>query len=107
MIKLKFQIKNNKLERTDSEQIISKSKHLYKAIFEFEGRMWKGVEKIAIFTDSWGNRKRVYIGRWECKCVIPDSILQGTFFKVTVYGGDLITTNDISIPLVQSDYNTF
>ena len=108
MITLKFNIENTELKRSDTAQVISKSKRMHQAVFEFEGEMWQGVEKIAIFTDSWGKSRRMYIGKYKkCKCTIPDKALKGTYFNIAVYGGDLITTNEISIPLVYSSYKKF
>lgn len=107
MIKLKFNVENTELQRIDDTPIISKSKHSHKAIFEFTGDIWRGQEKIAIFTDSWGNSRRAYLGKYKkCKCIIPDKVLKGTSLTITVYGGDLVTTNEVTIPLVYSSYKS-
>jgi len=108
MIKLNFNVDNTELKRNDNTAIISKSKHMHQAIFKFTGEIWHGVEKIAIFTDSWGKSRRMYLGKYKkCKCIIPDKALTGTYFNIVVYGGDLITTNEISVPLVYSSYKKF
>ena len=108
MIKLNFNVNNTELKRIDTFPVISKSKRMHQAVFDFDGEIWRGVEKIAIFTDSWGKSRRMYLGKYKkCKCIIPDKALTGTYFSIVVYGGDLITTNEISVPLVYSSYKKF
>lgn len=105
MIKTEYTINDQILERTDDTTIIAQSKNIVKTLFHFNGTIWDNIDKFAIFTDSWGNKTTIHLGKAEtCSCIIPNGCLNGTFFKLTVYGGDLITTNDVTIPLMSSGY---
>ena len=103
---LEFKLENQILKRTDNETIVARSKNFYKCKFQFDEEFWDNLNKFAIFEDSWGKKTTVHLGNTigVLSCIIPDFVLKGTFFKVSVYGGDLITTNTVSIPLTQSGY---
>ena len=102
---LKFKIENQFLKRIESTKIISKSKNILKATFYFDSDDWLNINKFAIFKDSWGHSSTVHLGKNSKEtCTIPHHVLNGTYFKVSVYAGDLISTNNISIPLLQSGY---
>ena len=67
---------------------------------------WDNLNKFIILKDSWGHSEIVFLGKGlNTSCLIPSKILGGTHFSVTIYGGDLSTTNFIKIPLVQSGYS--
>ena len=105
MIKTEYTVTDQLLERTDKTTLIAKSKNIVKTSFCFQGSLWHDVNKFAIFTDSWGNKTTIHLGKADlCSCIVPDSCLTGTFFKITVYGGDLITTKNVTIPLMSSGY---
>ena len=105
MIETKYTIDDQKMTRTDDEIIIAKSKNIIKTIFTFNGSIWNDVDKFAIFTDSWGVKTTTHIGAANvCSAIVPNHCLNGTFFKVTIYGGDLITCNEVTIPLAPSGY---
>ena len=106
MIETEYIINDQIMKRTDTDNIIiSKSKNIVKTTFTFEGSIWNDVNKFAIFTNSWGDKKTIHLGTaCICSCIVPNDCLNGTFFKVTVYGGDLITCNEVTIPLQNSRY---
>lgn len=105
MIELQFETENQLLRRKDDAIIVNKAKNIIKASFTINGSVWDGVEKFAIFRDAFDNKTTTYLGRESvCSCVVPASCLKTSFFKVTIYGGDLITTNAITIPLRDSGY---
>lgn len=106
MIETEYIINDQIMKRTDTDNIIiSKSKNIVKTTFTFEGSIWNDVNKFAIFTNSWGDKKTIHLGTANiCSCIVPNDCLNGTFFKVTVYGGDLITCNEVTIPLKSSGY---
>ena len=106
MIELQFETENQLLRRKDDEIIVNKAKNIIKASFTINGDVWNGVEKFAIFRDAFDNETTTYLGKESvCSCVVPASCLKTSFFKVTIYGGDLITTNSITIPLRDSGYH--
>lgn len=105
MIETEFTVNNQILKRTDTTTIISKAKNIIKTSFSFNGTIWADINKFAIFTDNWGAKTTIHLGKSNiCSSIIPTSCLDGTFFKISVYGGDLITTNDVTIPLNHSGY---
>lgn len=104
---LKFEIHNQTLIRVDSKDIINKNKNVYKCVFIFdENEEWINLNKFVLFTDGWGNTKTQHLGNngTILSCLVPDSMLRGSYFKISVYAGDLVTTNNVSISLIQSGY---
>lgn len=105
MIEIQFKTENQLLKRTDKERIVDHSKNIIKAKFTIGGEVWDNVDKFAIFTDAFDNKTTVHLGSESiCSCVVPASCLKTSFFKITVYGGDLILTNSVTIPLMESSY---
>jgi len=105
-VNLEFDVNNaQKLTRTDTTEVVSKNYNIYRCRFTFSDE-WIDLNKFVIFRDGWGETTTVHIGKGShilC-CMIPDNVLDGTHFKVMVYGGDLLSTNNVSIPLVTSGY---
>ena len=104
---LEFEIHNQTLIRVDSQDVINKNKNVYKCIFTFEeDSEWMPLNKFVIFTDGWGNSTTQHLGNNSniLSCLIPDKVLSGSYFKISIYAGDLITTNQISVGLIQSGY---
>ncbi|MCR5026983.1 MAG: hypothetical protein K6A34_06050 [Methanobrevibacter sp.] len=106
MIEIQLETNNQLLKRLDKEIIVNKSRNIIKAKFTIEGEVWDDVDKFAIFTDAFDNKTTVHLGTQSvCECVVPASCLETNYFKITIYGGDLIVTNAITIPLVDSGYS--
>lgn len=104
---LEFEIHNQILTRIDSQDIVNKNKDVYKCRFTFEeDSEWVNLNKFIIFKDGWGNSSTVHLGKSGniLTCLIPDKVLRGSYFQVSVYAGDLITTNNVSVALIQSGY---
>lgn len=105
---LEFEVHNQILERIDSQDIVNMNKNIYKCRFTFEEESeWANANKFVIFTDGWGNSSTVHLGKESnvLSCLVPDKVLRGSYFQVSVYAGDLVTTNNVSIALIQSGYN--
>lgn len=105
-VNLEFSVKNNILSRLDNNKIVNNTHNVYKCIFNLD-EDWININKFAIFVDSWGNRTNVHLGKTvdDLSCIIPNNVLKGTYFKLSLYGGDLLTTNNVSIGLIQSGYS--
>ena len=102
---LNFEINQQIIERTESNILVNKSKNYVECNFKFKTNEWTGIEKFAIFKDSWGDPYRVHLGdECESTVIVPEAALKGTYFKVSVYGGDRITTDEKTIPLIPSGY---
>ena len=104
---LEFTVNQQVLSRKDYAKIVNKNRNIYQCKFSFENSEWTTLHKFALFRDGWGNRETVYLGKDSdiLTCIIPAKVLQGTYFKVSVYGGDLMTTNSVTIYLTDSDYS--
>ena len=106
MIEIQLETNNQLLKRIDKEKIVNKSRNIVKAKFTITGEVWDDVDKFVIFTDAFDNKKTVHLGLDSiCDCIVPASCLETNFFKISVYGGDLIVTNTITIPLLDSGYS--
>lgn len=101
---LSFSIYGQYLKRVDVKTIANKSKNILECKFNFKTDIWNEVDKFALFknrTDTYS----MHLGTGNVvDCIVPWEVLKGKYFKVTVYGGDLITTNEVTIPLVKSGY---
>ena len=104
---LEFEVHNQTLIRIDSQDVMNKNKNQYKCTFTFEENSeWTELNKFVLFTDGWGNSRTQHLGNNSnvLSCLVPDKMLRGSYFKISVYAGDLITTNTISVNLMDSGY---
>ena len=104
---LNFEIQKQILKRLDENILVNKSKNYVKANFTFNTIEWRNIEKFVIFKDSWGHAYVQSLGKsCDCTCDLPDEVLKGTHIKVSVYGGDRVTSNELTILLLPSGYTT-
>lgn len=84
---LKFHIKHQVLKRVDNKTIVNLSQDLLYCDFEFISYEWEGIPKYVIFTSSTGTNNLIYLGtEMHCRTYVPNQMLQGDKFKITVYG---------------------
>lgn len=103
---LEFDIENQIIKRTDNNAVVNKSRNYLECNFSFLSSDWDDVEKFAIFTNTRGNNYLVNLGTLNnSNCIVPSDVLLGDYFRVGVYGGDLITTNSVKIRLLHSSYS--
>lgn len=106
-MELNFEIKNQILTRTDTQILVNKSNNYVFCNFLFKTEEWDTLNKFCIFKDSWGKSYTQHLGvENNCQCKVPAEVLQGTFFKISVYAGNLITSTEITVILVPSGYTT-
>lgn len=104
---LNFKIDHQIMSRLDKNVLVNKSKNYVFCYFTFETTEWYDIEKFAIFKDSWGNAYECSLGtNFTARCVIPSDALRGTHVKISIYGGDRITTNELTVLLIPSGYTT-
>ena len=107
IMELNFSIKNQILERCDNQVIVNKSKGYVECNFTFLTPEWRGLDKFAIFKNEKGEAYTHHLGTGcECSVVPIEEVQNGDFFKVSIYGGDRITTSELSIVLIRSGYTT-
>lgn len=102
-MKLTFEINNQILVRTDKNKIVADSRNYLYAEFAFLSEDWNGITKTAIFRK--GNKSFKIILDEDNICLVPWEVLEcGTMF-VSVFGGDLITTNSLAVSIMGSGYS--
>ena len=106
---LSFSVYGQYCKRTDHKTVVNKSKNILKCKFLFKTDVWDNVEKFVLFKNKTDNYQ-IHLGRGcNVDCIVPWEVLKGKYFRLTVYGGDetdLVTTNEVTIPLVKSGYTT-
>ena len=95
------------LRRLDNNTLMGKNTQ-YICHFTFEGEEWNDVDKFVEFSSS---KNKTYVGvlgkGLECVSAIPYAIMKDNcVIKVSVYGGNLITTNQVSLVLMPSGYTS-
>ena len=102
-MKLTFEINNQILARTDKNKVVADSRNYLYAEFAFLSEDWNGITKTAIFRK--GNKSFKIILDEDNTCLVPWEVLEcGTMF-VSVFGGDLITTNSLVVSIMGSGYS--
>ncbi len=97
---LRFNVESQHLTRTDRSIVVARSENYLKAKFDFSPD-WDGVTKTAVFTNG-GRVYNVILDNDEC--FVPTEVIRKGCFTVSVFGGDLITADVISIRVEPSGY---
>ena len=100
-MRITFEVGNQTIIRTDRNKIVANSKNYLFADFSFSSD-WDGVIKTAIF--SKGKKSYSVILDKDNSCLVPWEVLEVGDFSVSVFGGDLITTDSSIIPVIESGY---
>ena len=101
-MELLFKVTEQIIEHlTTEKKVVANSKNYLKCKFEFSEE-WQGVTKTAIFTAATGKAFE-YILENDA-CVIPYEVIDYPHFTVSVFGGDLITVNSVSVNVLKSGY---
>ena len=104
-MKLHFKIDKNILIREDEEILSSYSKNVNKCIFHCKNK-WSDIYKYALFIDVFRKQYIVDLGIGEkVKCTIPNEVLKGNYFSVSVFGDDRYTTTQVDILVQPSGFS--
>lgn len=96
-----FKVKHQTILRLDAEKLASGSRNYVEAVFNFSEE-WEGLIKTAVFTK---NGFAFHVLLEEDKCMVPAEVLETKgVFKVSVFGGDLITVTNAEIHVAASGY---
>lgn len=99
---LEFEVSHQIIQRKDKNIPVSGSRNYATAVFSFLTEEWSGVNLFALF-DTGETVFNVLID--DGKCLVPWEWLQTAGTKyVSVYGGDLITTNKALVKVFESGY---
>lgn len=103
MAQLQFTVKNQTIKRIDEFTVIAGSIDYLYASFSFETEEWEGFTKTALFIKG-DKAYSVLIGD-NGECLVPWEVLTGKgFVRVSVFGGQLITTNLVEIFVAPTGY---
>lgn len=101
-----FNVRNQNIGRVDNFLPVRYSRNYLYTEFDFKTPDWNGVTKTAIFKSAeYPNGIPVILGDTDT-CLVPWEVLESTEFKVSVYGGDLITVDSAPVKLYESGYRT-
>lgn len=109
-MELRFNIENQSLKRLDKNVIVNKTKEYVTLIFSFLTEDWENVNKNVILRDEDEKNYQFNIGT-NCQgtLTVPEKVLYGGFFKVSVFGiveDTRITTDVRTVVLSPSGYTT-
>lgn len=101
---LHFNVRNQKIERTDRFYVVAKSKNYLQAEFCFKTSDWEEAPlRTAVFTKD-GISYNVILK--EDRCIVPWEVLQSEgLVRVSVFGGNLITVSQASVTVNKSGYS--
>ena len=97
---LRFNVESQHLARTDRSIVVARSENYLKAKFDFSPD-WDGVTKTGVFTNG-GRVYNVILDNDEC--FVPTEVIRKGCFTVSVFGGDLITADVVTIRVEPSGY---
>ena len=95
-----FCVHNQVITRTDTNVIVADSRNYLQATFIFSEE-WNGKEKTAIFIHD---DKAYHVLLENDKCLVPWEVIKPGFLSVSVFAGDLITTNACVTSIKDSGY---
>lgn len=99
-----FKIKGQQLQRIDDSKIAGYARNHIDAIFEFDG-FWMEHLKYALFSEPDGTKHIVELGYGQClSCKIPGDVLKNSYFYISVFANDLLTTTQEMILVLPSGY---
>lgn len=104
-MKLKFSIEKQTLIRKDKEILTSYSKNKNKCVF-YCHKKWADIYKYALFIDVKNKQYIVDLGFGsKVYCTIPNDVLKGNYFSVSVFGDDRYTTTQETILIQPSGFS--
>ena len=101
-MQLDFKVEEQTLTWVNKEKMpVADSVKYLTAKFKFSDE-WTGINKTATFFTSDGKPyNQLLVDDW---CEVPHEVIKAPLFKVSVAGGDLITTNIIIVGIIKSGY---
>lgn len=97
---LHFEIKNQLIVRTDTTQVVNKSKNIYRLNFTITGDEWWNTVKYIIF--HYNEENYQYMLEWNenaeaYSIIVPEKLLRGKSFRFTVFGIKILANEDTRI----------
>lgn len=102
---MKFKIKKQEISRIDDNKVASFSRNYIHATFYFD-RFWKDLRKFALFVTPNDDKYIVDLKYGQTiRCIVPQEVLQCSFFKVSCFADDLLTTTQETVMVYSSGYS--
>ena len=98
---LTFKVENQIISRTDSNRVVRDSQNYLNAVFSFTDD-WSGTIT-AVFRSASGTYNVILE---DNQCLVPWEVLVDDYFRVSVFCGDIITANIVTIRTIESGYAT-
>jgi len=97
---LHFEIKNQLIVRTDTTQVVNKSKNIYRLNFTITGDEWWSTVKYIIF--HYNEENYQYMLEWDVDAeaysiIVPEKLLRGKSFRFSVFGIKILANEDTRI----------
>lgn len=101
-MQLKFNVNEQTLSLVSKQQVVADSLNYLTCKFSFSEE-WLGVSKTAVFISS---TEAVYTAVLDADntCEVPWEVIEFPAFRASVYGGNRITTNMITVNVTESGY---
>lgn len=101
---LEFKLEKQKLVRLDEYEIASFTRNYIDVTFTFD-ELWCNVKKYALFVTPNGSQHVIKLGYGQkVSCKIPNQVLENAFFKISVFGGNLLTSTQETVFISSSGY---
>lgn len=108
-VTLSFKVEGDHLIRLDTEKITNKTRNYLLLDFTSFSEDWDELDIYLILQDEQKNNYLFDLNEETRTVTVPEIVLRGGFFKLTVFGfndDERITTNIRTIPLRPSGYTT-
>lgn len=97
-MQLQFLIQEQYIRRMDNNKVVSDSKNYLEAYFMFSSH-WDNATKTAVFSDGVNCYEMLIV---DNVCVVPHEVIKTPEFTVSVFDGDLLTTNRAAVNVIES-----
>ena len=100
-MELNFNVNHQIISYQLTDKVVEKSRNYLRGIFEFT-EDWDDIVKTAIFVSGKGEAYHITLENDQC--LIPWEVICYPYFTVSVFGGDLITANKITVYVMKTGY---
>lgn len=102
---MRFEIHKQEIKRIDDDKIASFTRNHIHAIFHFD-KYWKDLRKFALFVTPNDEKYIVDLQYGQTiGCVVPSEVLENSYFKVSCFADDLLTTIQETVMVYPSGYS--
>lgn len=97
---MQMRVEKQRLFLSGNQDVVADSQNYLEAQFRFS-RDWDGIAKTAVF--RWAHGEQAYhMLLQDDRCFVPCEVIRAPGFKVAVFGGDLITTDAVTVEVKAS-----